>query len=537
MLKNLIVSNLILIESAKIPFEAGLNVLSGETGSGKSAILHALGLITGERADATIVRHGAEKGSVEAIFEIDHIPQVQNLLDESGIDHLKGEELIIRREISTQSNKSRAFINNQQVQLGLLKQVSALLMEIVGQHINQRLLAVESHRGMVDLYGSLEREVQVVSQGWNDELSLKERLEGLLKSESQRVREIEICQMELAELQQAKLKEDEEEELFSEYTLLSNAEELTTKVSEVSNALSGERQVAVLPLLNRHKHTLEHLQKIDPSFGDMASSFENALLELHEISQSLRQYQARIEHNPARLEEVNERLTLINRLKKKYGNTVSEIKSYQSKTEEKLNRLLQADSEIETLQNQLKNISEENNRLCNKLTEQRREAGQKLEKAMTKELRSLNMPKATFHCEMIKQERGRYGCDRIEFYFSPNVGEKQISVRDCASGGELSRIMLALQTLLAGKERIPSLIFDEIDANIGGETAVVVGEKLKQIGRKHQVLCITHFPQVAKQADHHLQISKQEKSGRTVTLVHALDETSREKELTRMLGG
>jgi DNA repair protein RecN (Recombination protein N) len=171
------------------------------------------------------------------------------------------------------------------------------------------------------------------------------------------------------------------------------------------------------------------------------------------------------------------------------------------------------------------------------LTAHRQEAALKLEKAITKELRSLNMAKAVFHCEISKQERTKTGCDRIEFYFSPNVGEKQISVRDCASGGELSRIMLALQTLLSGKERIPSLVFDEIDANIGGETAVVVGEKLKQIGQKHQVLCITHFPQVAKQADHHLQISKQEKAGRTVTTVQVLNQETKERELTRMLGG
>lgn len=536
MLKHLRISNIVLVESAEIPFEEGFNVLSGETGAGKSAILHALNLVTGERSDATLVRHGAEKGVVEATFDIDKMPQLRALLESSGIDHADGEELIVRREISSASSKSRAFVNNQQAQLGLLKQLSNILMDIVGQHVNRKLLTTENHREVLDLYGDLEAETAAVSRAWSEEQALRMRLEELQSGESQRLRNIEVCEMELEELQQANLKDGEEEDLFAEYTLLSNSEELSAKVHEVSQVLSGERQASVLPMLIRHKQALEQLHRIDPAFADALQSYESALVELQEIAQMLRQYQGRIEHNPARLEEVNERLTLINRLKKKFGTTVADIKAYQEKAEKRLHQLQNADNEIEELKNKLKAVSEGNDKLCKQLTGHRKEAAAKLDKAITKELRSLNMSKATFTCQITSQERNRHGDDRVEFFFCPNVGEKQISVKDCASGGELSRIMLALQALLAGKERTPSLIFDEIDANIGGETAVVVGEKLKQIGRKHQVLCITHFPQVAKQADHHLQISKHEQGGRTRTTVRLLDATSRENELLRMSG-
>lgn len=534
MLKHLRITNIILVESAEIPFEAGFNVLSGETGSGKSAILHALALIAGERAEATLVRHGTDKGIVEAAFEIDALPALLHLLEESGISHQAGEELIIRREISATTGKSRAFVNNQQTQQALLKQVCAHLLEIVGQHINQRLLSVDSHRSMLDLFGSLESAAAEVRKSWRQEQALTQRLKELTEGEAQRLRDIEICEFELGELQNARLKEDEEEQLFAEYTLLANAEELTTKVHEVLQGLSGERQA--LPLLMRSKHSLEQLARIDTSLAPVASAYESACIELQEIAQTLRHYASRVECNPARLDEVNNRLSLINRLKKKYGATIADMQAFQTQIEEKLHRLQHVDSEIEELKSAQKIAAEQTNYLCLQLSEHRKEAARHLNKAMTKELRALNMPKASFECRMTSQARGVHGDDHIEFFFSPNVGERQISIKECASGGELSRIMLALQGLLAGKERIPTLIFDEIDANIGGETAIVVGEKLKKIGLQHQVLCITHFPQVAKQADHHLQISKQEKGGRTLTFIKSLEANSRENELARMAG-
>lgn len=240
--------------------------------------------------------------------------------------------------------------------------------------------------------------------------------------------------------------------------------------------------------------------------------------------------------NPERIQEINERLSLISRLKRKYGSSLQEIQLYQQTSQDRLTRLQNADEMIETLRSQLSLVEEENNKTCQQLHELRKASALKFEKAIVKQLRALNMPKVEFHVVMTPQKRNHFGDDHVEFYLTPNVGEHRIPIKECASGGKLSRLMLALQTLLAGKEQIPTMIFDEIDANIGGETAVVVGEKLSEIGLKHQVLCITHFHQVAKHAAHHLQISKKEIEGRTVTLVKTLDEEGREREFARMLG-
>lgn len=535
MLKHLRIQNIILIESADITFEAGLNVLSGETGSGKSALMNALNLIVGERTDTSVIRRGAEKGVVEAVFDTSAIPQLEIVLEQGGIDHEKGEDLIIRREISL-AGKSRAFINNQMAQLGLLRKAVPLLLDIVGQHANQQLLSVDNHRDILDIFGGLEQDAAAFAHSWEEERQQRMQLDEMVRSEAQRLRDIEMYERELEELRAAQLQENEEEELFAEYSLLTNSENLLHKVQEITQTLCGDRQNA-LAILTRHKAAFEHIGRIDPSLVDSAKAYENALLELQEVAYTLTRYQSSIEQNPDRVAEVNERLSLINRLKKRYGNTIAEIREYQVQSEQKLHLLCNGDCLMEELRQQLQKLEERNSQVCQKLTEQRRKAAHQLETAVTQELRALNMPNVEFFADMAPQKRNSSGEDHVEFYLSPNVGEHRIPVKECASGGELSRLMLALQSLLAGKKQVPSLIFDEIDANIGGETAVVVGANLRKIGSKHQVLCITHFPQVAKQAHHHLQISKHEHNGRTLTLIKELDEDAREEELTRMLGG
>lgn len=535
MLKQLYITNIILVESAQIEFGIGLNVLSGETGSGKSAIMNALSLIIGERADTGMIRRGCEKGAVEAIFDIDRLPLVAHLLEESGIDHAPLQELIMRREISV-SGKSRAFINNQAVQLTLMKQIGQLLLSIVGQHANQWLLSTDKHREVIDIFGGLQKQVKAFSESWAHETLLKKELENLKSSEAKRLREIEVCRMELEELDEANLKEGEDEELFAAYTLLANAEERAKAASEISQTLSGERN-AVIPLLNRQKLVFEALTRIDPSLEEMAKTHENALLELQEISYTLRSYISKVEYNPERANTVNQRLALITRLKKKYGTTIAEIDAYRTSICKKLEELEGADDKIKELEEEVEKISRTNDALCQVLSKMRKEAATKFEEAIIAELRSLNMPKVNFQAEITSQKRNAKGDDTIEFYLVPNIGEHRVPIRDCASGGELSRIMLAIQSLLSGLEETPTIVFDEIDSNIGGETATIVGEKLQEISRLHQVLCITHFPQVACQATHHFQISKAEENGRTLTRVTVLGAAEREVELTRMRGG
>lgn len=535
MLKELRLANIVLVESAAIPFSQCFNVLSGESGSGKSAIMNALNLVAGERCDASCVRHGEAKGIVEAIFDVSNLPQLLDILAEGGIDHEKGAELFIRREITAQG-KSRAFINNQLAQLALLRQITAHLFEVVGQHANQKLLSLDYHRQILDLFANAEPDLEAFSKSWHEENLVREELEQLVRTESQRMRDLETTRLEIEELEQANIKEGEEEEVYAEYTQLSNADELAQRVNEILHVFRGEK-IAALAHLGRQKASFEQLSKLAPNLNEAFKSYENALLELHEVAHTLNHFESSIEHNPERAAFLDSRLEQINRIKRKYGPSVEEILTYYKQAKLRLEKLENADADIECLQLKLADLSKKTDELSSQLSAIRKMAARQLQNAVEEQLRSLNMPKVEFFAEITNQKRTRHGDDKIEFYLIPNVGEHKVPLRDCASGGELSRIMLAIQGLLAGKEKIPTLIFDEIDANIGGETAAVVGDKLKEIAAQHQVLCITHFPQVAKLAEHHLRIRKKEIEGRTVTLVDALDHSAHQQELMRMLGG
>ena len=534
MLKILHIQNLVLIEDAKIFFKEGFNVLSGETGAGKSAIIEALSLVLGAKTDVNLIRRGMEKGAVEAVFDVDSIPVIKEILQRAGIEHEQGEELIIRRDISSQG-KSRAFLNNQMAQISLLKTLSEHLIEMVGQHANQKLLEIEHHRFILDLFGNMEKKVSYFTKSWSEEISLKDKLEQLLSEENERKRQAALFRSELEELEEAHLKEGEDEELFNEYTLLSNAEELIQKDRGISETLQNERQGALI-LLKRQRASFEQISSLDKTLQEASQSYEGALLELQEVAYTLEQYANRMEYNPERIKFLDERLLLLNKLKKKYGPTLLEVLRYHEKLTSKLSDLENTEGLIESLQEKIQKLEKKNRELSDELTSLRKAAASSLEKAVKKELKDLNMAKANFLVEISPQKTQSKGSDRIEFFLAPNVGERPVSVRESASGGELSRLLLALQTLLSGRAHIPTIVFDEIDANIGGETATVIGKKLQEIGKRHQVLCITHFPQVAKQAEHHLQISKHEREGRTFSEVTPLDEKTREKELLRMLG-
>lgn len=533
MLKQLRITHIVLIEEAVIAFGKGLNVLSGETGSGKSAIMEALLLTLGAKADVGLIRRGSAKASVEALFDIDDTPLLAHLLEEAGIDHEKGEDLIIRREISL-SGKAKNFINHQACQLSLLRQISPHLGSVVSQHANQWLLSTDKHRGIIDLYGELKNSVDEFKQAFTTSQAIFSELQTLLENQQKRFREIETCVAEIEEIEEANLKNEEDEEIFAEYSLLTSAEALTSKADEIDNALFGTR-LSLIAHLNKQKTHFEELATMDGSLNDAALSFKNALLEMEEAVYTLRIYKSRIENNPSRALQLSERLTLITRLKKKYGSSIPSIMAYLKETKDKLNSLENQDVKIEELQKSLKIAEEKADQAALSLTKKRKLTAKEFEKAMMQELASLNMPKVVFEVIIEPQKRNATGDDFIEFYLTPNIGEHKIPIKDSASGGELSRILLAIQTLV--NESIPTLIFDEIDANIGGETAFIVGEKLKEISKHTQVLCITHFSQVATQADHHFQISKKEENGRTLTFVTVLEEGAKKEEISRMLGG
>ena len=449
MIKELAIQNLILIANARLYFKKGFNVLSGETGSGKSAVIQALALLTGEKADTNQIRKGEEKASIEGLIDISNIPQIVQILDEAGISHEAGEDLIIRRDISS-SGKGRTWINNQTVQLAVLKRIGSELLEIISQHANQKLMSVDQHRRILDIFADLKPAVTLFGKQWELELELKKKIEETIQGESKRLRDIEVCQMELEELLSAQVKEGEEESLFTEYQELVNSESIESTLDGVLGALAGEK-ISALGLLNRQQQPLEQLSELCPHLKDTAESFKNALLEMQEVYHTLQLAKGRVAHNPERLAEINDRLTLLNRLKKKYGTTLQEIKHYQEETSKKLTELENTDLLVSEWQSQLNEIARQNDHEAKAISVERHSAALELSKALTEKLHELNMPKAEFVVEVTSTTRNRTGDEKVEFFLVPNVGEKRIPIKVCASGGEMSRILLALQTILAGK--------------------------------------------------------------------------------------
>lgn len=535
MLKSLRIQHLILIDQVEIQFEKGLNVLSGETGSGKSAIMEALSLVAGTRADTGIIRKGHDKGSVEAIFELSDDSPIFELLQEAGIEYEQGDDLIIRREIFA-TGKSRAFVNNQSAQQLFLRKLGEHLVKFVGQHASQLFQTIENHRLLLDRYAGIEKEVEQFSKSWGQLNQIQQQLQNLKSNKLQREKEAETCRQELQEMQEANLKEGEEEELFAEYSRMNDSEEIVTSINGILDVLDGER-ASLLSNLTRIKMPFEKLAELENAFQEPLETFQSSLISLQEVGYTLQNYLSRIEVNPDRLEEVNERLTLLNKFKKRYGSTLQEVLAHQDLLEKRLEELENTDFEIERLEGLVADTMSSCDALAGAISVKRKNAALQLGQEIVQQLRSLNMPKVELEVQLTPQKRNASGDERVEIFMRPNFGEHLVPIRECASGGELSRLMLAFQTVMAGKEYVPILVFDEVDANIGGETASIVGEKLSEIGELHQVLCVTHFPQVAARAVHHWQISKHEVNGRTLSMVKRLQDTERQAELTRMLGG
>ena len=375
MINQIKIRNLVLIEEAHISFEHGLNVLTGETGAGKSAILHALSLIRGEKVDISILRKGADKGSVEALFSINECPLVAHLLEESGIDHLDsdGSEILLKREILA-NGRSRAFINNQIAQAALLERIGELLFEIIGQHANQSLRTPEQHRGLLDLYGENTPLYVEYRESWSEKSKLQQELDALVSKEAERIRTIEICEIEIEEIEEAKLQEEEDDTLFQEYTLLCSAEERASKLDEALSALQGERG-SVLPQLHRCEQLAKELVAMDADLGEVSTTLHSAFIELEEALYTLRDYRHRIDINPERISKLDERLSHINKLKRKYGTTVAEIQAYCNEQKEKASRLKNADQRIEDLKEVVKNEKGKLARACESIVASKKSCG------------------------------------------------------------------------------------------------------------------------------------------------------------------
>lgn len=528
MLKELRISNLVLVESAEVLFHAGLTAITGETGAGKTILLEALKLATGCRADSDTVRRGASKATIEAAFEIKDRPEIVELLEEAGLNYSEAEPLLLKREISAEG-RSRAFINCQMVPLSLLQTLGEKLVDFTDQHAHHSLLKEDYQLEALDIFAGT-KDLAADAKKAKEQLRLaKKELSLLQEALVSGQKESELATRELEELTAANFQENEEENLNAEHKRLANVQEIAAKINSVCTLLD-EPPHALIAALKRSSPLLRSASNLDPSLQEPGQLLAQGIASLEEVRHLLQAYLGRMENDPQRLSFVEERLALYHKFRRKFGDPLA----YRSSLHEKLGQLDGIQEKIDVAAATQKEAESQLHILRNKLFEKRQRAAEKLSRTLTKILRTMNMP----HAEVaITITDGKEEEDKIDFFLQANLGEKRALVQEHASGGELSRLMLALQTSLASsKTEQAILVFDEIDANVGGQTASAIAENLAAIAEHRQVLCVTHFSQVAKKCGHHIRIYKQEADARTVTYLESLDPKGREAEFARMRG-
>jgi DNA repair protein RecN (Recombination protein N) len=550
MLKELLIRNLAVIESVHLEFGEGFHVLTGETGAGKSIIIDALSLIAGSRGSADLVRHGSEKAEMEALFELDADHPVWTSLRELGIKADAGEPLIIRREISAQG-KSYARINGQLVNLTMLREIGQWLVNIHGQHEHGSLLKAEEHIRWLDLYGEAnigpaKRQYEAL---YRDYRSIRTQLEQLKALNQQALQMQDLYRFQAEEIAAADLKIGEDEWLSEERRKLSNAEKLYQSAADAYEMLYGSQKG--LDSVRRALQKVQDIAALDgKKLNPILEQLQTAFYQLEDAAFQLRDYREEIEFNPMRLEEIEQRLNLLTTLRRKYGEQISDILDYLASINAELERMENKDEIVRRLEADLPGKERKLAEAASRLSQVRRQVADKLAGELETELRELHMERTRFAVQIRRTEdphgledqgsRWKYGSDGwdlVEFLISPNPGEPLRGLGKIASGGELSRIMLAMKTIFARMDQIPVLVFDEVDTGVSGRAAQAIAEKLSRLSADCQVFSITHLPQVACMADSQYAIRKVVEKNRTFTRVNRLDEEGRREELARMLGG
>jgi DNA repair protein RecN (Recombination protein N) len=546
MLKELNIKNFAIIDQLRVEFAPGLNVFTGETGAGKSIVVDALNLALGERASADLIRTGCQEAVVEAAFELNgHSSSgIAAILSEQGISANPGEDLIVRRVLAT-SGKNKIYINGSLANLSTLAALGVTLADIHGQHEHQSLLSLERQMEMLDSFGGLGGLRDALAQEYRRLQELRSELGGLEAGEREKAQREDMLRYQKNEIETARLKPGEDEALVQEQKLLANAEKLSGLSRAVDEALYSS-EGAALSDLKRAVTGMRELVAIDARLAAALELCEAGRVQIEEAAREVSAYAERVEFDPKRLEEIGDRLDLVQRLKKKYGGTIEEILEFGDKAAAELDRIERSGEEIGRLKGEIAGLRTELTKRAQELTRKRKIAAQDLEKKVVAELGHLGMKKTTFSVKITQEpgedtldgfKIGPRGADRIEFLISPNPGEEPKPLAKIASGGELSRIMLALKTILVEGDHIPTLVFDEVDAGIGGAVAEDVGRRLRRIAEKRQVFCITHLPQIASMATHHYGVAKSVKKERTSTDVTLLGRKERVDEVARMLGG
>ncbi len=548
MLSELNIRNFAIIDQLRIEFGPGLNVLTGETGAGKSILVDAINVLLGSRASADLIRTGQDEASVEAFFDFGEHEEPASL-KRLNIENSGG--LLIRRLVQ-RSGKSRAFLNGNSITVHMLEEIGEDLVNIYGQHEHQEFLNPLRHIELLDDSADLLPARRSYQERFTEWCAAKRELSELTEQEKQRGDRLELVSFQSREIARANLtppppgEPDEEQTLVAERGRLANAEKLYAIALQGSENLYGENGSVV----ERLKSTLQRLReavRLDPSLSEVTAGVESALFQAEDMAFSLRAYQESLRIDPGRLEAVENRLDEIRRLKKKYGSSVEEILAYKEKIDREKETLQDFRGRISDLEKKTRDLYAECLQSARALSRGRQESARELSKKMEDELATLGMKKVRFNIEVepaAEEDSGpngptlhERGIDRVQFMISANPGEELKPLARIASGGELSRIMLALKRIFSGQKSVQTLIFDEVDAGIGGGIAEIVGRKLKEISRRHQIFCITHLPQIASFGDIHYKISKRIRGERTAVELQRLERAQREEEIARMMGG
>ena len=584
MLTTLRIKNLALVADLTLELQPGCNVITGETGAGKSIIIGALNLVLGERADRTLIRSGSDSCSVEAVFDVSRLgfgvrgqakrdpalgqaepggfskappplrsvgtlqsgvrAKFDSFLDENGLEPCEENQLVLKR-VFTSAGANRQFVNGSPTTLAALASIGEWLVDMHGPHEHQSLLHASKQLAILDAFGGLQSEREAFGELVRRRSEIETEKAALIVDEKTYAQQLDLLRFQVNEITSARLQAGEDERIEDEYHRVSNAAKLL-QLSQAALDLLAENESSLLTQAGVVGRTLQELQRIDPGAGEILSQHEQAVSSLRELQAGLSHYVDKVDVNPERLQELEERLNLLQSLKRKYGATLADVISFGDEAKQKLQSLEQRDEELARLNSALAKLDAELAGVGKDLSAKRKKVIPQLSKAVSKQLGDLGFKQSKFDVALSTASidevaphatRNTSGFDTVEFQFAPNPGEPAKPLRAIASSGELARVMLALKTVLAAEDEIPVLVFDEVDANVGGETANAVGEKMRQIADKRQVLCITHLPQVAAAGTAHYVVSKQVKDGRTISEITLLGKKERVTELTRMLGG
>ncbi|MBS5671111.1 MAG: DNA repair protein RecN [Firmicutes bacterium] len=532
MLSVLHIENIAVIEQADIVFNQGFNVLTGETGAGKSIVIDAISAILGERAYRDMVRTGAAKASVRALFrQVPELPWFQ----ENGVPY--EEETLIQREIYL-DGKNVCRVNGQLLSVSILRKLGLQLINIHGQRDSQQLFDEGYHLAYLDAFAGDEALLTDYEEKFQAVAALRREIQRLTMDEGEKLRRMESLKFQIEEISRAQLKPGEDETLEARRKLLQNAEKLSDGLDEAVTGLYGDDDSdGATALLTRAERALSRLGRFDDSLEALHTRVADLMYQVQDVAEELRDRRADFAYSGEELESIESRLDVIHRLRRKYGVSCQDILDYLAKAQKELDEIEFADDEIARLKTKLQSAEQAAWEAAFALRKARQDGAERLAARILEELRQLDMPRVQFQCQFTQTELSPVGADAVAFYMSANVGEALKPMNKVASGGELARIMLALKNVLAQQDRVATLIFDEVDTGVSGRAAQKVAEKLRSVARNKQVLCVTHLPQIAALADTHLLIAKGEREGRTYTTVTPLDREGRKLELARIIGG